>query len=131
MMDERERRDIMLRAIHRYGEDAQIDMAVEEMAELTKALCKVKRATPGATTTAAVANVIEEIADVQIMLDQLRLIFARSTDEVEEDKLRRLLGHLNSWKGSTLREWIIKQQSPLLSRAELGAVAAEGGAPDE
>ena len=68
------------------GEAAQIDMAVEEMAELTKALCKVKRATPGATTTAAIANVIEEIADVQIMLDQLRLIFARSTDEVEEDK---------------------------------------------
>lgn len=86
MMDERERRDIMLRAIHRYGEAAQIDMAVEEMAELTKALCKVKRATPGATTTAAIANVIEEIADIQIMLDQLRLIFARSTDEVEEEK---------------------------------------------
>lgn len=85
MMDERERRDIMLRAIHRYGEAAQIDMAVEEMAELTKALCKVKRATPGATTTAAIANVIEEIAGVQIMLDQLRLIFARSTDEVEEE----------------------------------------------
>ena len=35
MMDERERRDIMLRAIHRYGEAAQIDMAVKEMAELT------------------------------------------------------------------------------------------------
>lgn len=53
MMDERERRDIMLRAIHRYGEAAQIDMAVEEMAELTKALCKVKRATPGANATDA------------------------------------------------------------------------------
>ena len=50
-MDERERRDIMLRAIHRYGEAAQIDMAVEEMAELTKALCKVKRATPGSTSS--------------------------------------------------------------------------------
>lgn len=131
MMDERERRDIMLRAIHRYGEAAQIDMAVEEMAELTKALCKVKRATPGATTTAAVSNVIEEIADVQIMLDQLRLIFARNTDEVEEDKLRRLLGRLNSWKESPLREWITKQQGPLLSRAELDAAATEGGAPDE
>lgn len=102
MMDERERRDIMLRAIHRYGEAAQIDMAVEEMAELTKALCKVKRATPGATTTAAIANVIEEIAGVQIMLDQLRLIFARSTDEVEEEKLRRLLGRLNSYAESNL-----------------------------
>lgn len=107
MMDERERRDIMLRAIHRYGEAAQIDMAVEEMAELTKALCKVKRATPGATTTAAIANVIEEIAGVQIMLDQLRLIFARSTDEVEEEKLRRLLGRLNSYAESNLHKWHI------------------------
>ena len=112
MMDERERRDIMLRAIHRYGEAAQIDMAVEEMAELTKALCKVKRATPGATTTAAIANVIEEIADVQIMLDQLRLIFARSTDEVEEDKLRRLLGRLNSYTESNLHDWLNKQPEP-------------------
>ena len=84
-MTTEERRALLDRAITAYGAPAQIDMAVEEMAELTKALCKVKRATPGATTTAAIANVIEEIAGVQIMLDQLRLIFARSTDEVEEE----------------------------------------------
>ena len=131
MMDERERRHIMARAIQPFGETAQIDMAVEEMAELTKAICKVKRAQAGAEMGAAIANVIEEIADVQIMLDQLRLIFARSTDEIEEDKLRRLLGRLNNWKESPLREWITKQQGPLLSRAELDAAAAEGGAPDE
>jgi NTP pyrophosphatase (non-canonical NTP hydrolase) len=82
MMDERERRNIMTRAIQHFGETAQIDMAVEEMAELTKAICKVKRAQAGAEMGAAVENVVEEIADVQIMLDQLRLIFARSTDEV-------------------------------------------------
>lgn len=112
MMDERERRDIMLRAIHRYGEAAQIDMAVEEMAELTKALCKVKRATPGATTTAAIANVIEEIADVQIMLDQLRIIFGRSTAEIEEDKLRRLLRRINSYKESNIRKWLNSSFKP-------------------
>lgn len=129
MMDERERRDIMLRAIHRYGEAAQIDMAVEEMAELTKALCKVKRA----TTTAAVSNVIEEIADVQIMLDQLRLIFARSTDEVEEDKLRRLLGRLNGYAESNLHEWLRQQYKPgIWSRTvDAGAQPRGGGAPDE
>lgn len=77
MMDERERRNIMTRAIQHFGETAQIDMAVEEMAELTKAICKVKRAQAGAEMGAAVENVVEEIADVQIMLDQLRLIFAR------------------------------------------------------
>ena len=111
MMDERERRDIMLRAIHRYGEAAQIDMAVEEMAELTKALC----------------------ADVQIMLDQLRLIFARSTDEVEEDKLRRLLGRLNSYAESNLHEWLHQQYKPgIWSRTvDAGAQPRGGGAPDE
>ena len=132
-MDERERRDIMLRAIHRYGEAAQIDMAVEEMAELTKALCKVKRATPGATT-AAIANVIEEIADVQIMLDQLRLIFARSTDEVEEDKLRRLLGRLNSYAESNFHEWLNKAHGSTVwnrTAIDTGAQPHEGGTPDE
>ena len=126
MMDERERRDIMLRAIHRYGEAAQIDMAVEEMAELTKALCKVKRATPGATTTAAIANVIEEIADV-------RRIFARSTDEVEEDKLRRLLGRLNSYAESNLHDWLNKQPEPGIwcRTVDAGVQPREGGAPNE
>ena len=130
MMDERERRDIMLRAIHRYGEAAQIDMAVEEMAELTKALCKVKRATPGATATAAIANVIEEIADVQIMLDQLRLIFARNTDEVEEDKLRRLLSRINSWKESRFRRWLLEQERETADEV-LRIAKEEGGVPDE
>lgn len=130
MMDERERRNIMTRAIQHYGETAQIDMAIEEMAELTKALCKVKRATPGATTTAAVSNVIEEIADVQIMLDQLRLIFARSTDEVEEEKLRRLLTRINSWKESKLRRWLCEQEREAADEV-LRIVKEEGGVPGE
>lgn len=114
MMDERDRRDIMLRAIHRYGEAAQIDMAVEEMAELTKAICKIKRAQAGCEVTAAIGNVVEEMADVQIMLDQLRIIFHRSTEEVEEAKLERLKNRLdgrNNWQGSSLHKWIEKQFS--------------------
>lgn len=75
----------------------------------------------------------EEIADVQIMLDQLRLIFARSTDEVEEDKLRRLLGRLNSYAESNLHEWLHQQYKPgIWSRTvDAGAQPREGGAPDE
>ena len=105
----------------------------DRIVELTKALCKVKRATPGATTTAAIANVIEEIADVQIMLDQLRLIFARSTEEVEEDKLRRLLGRLNSYAESNLHDWLNKQPEPGIWCRTVGSGAQprEGGAPDE
>lgn len=133
-MTTEERRALLDRAITTYGAPAQMDMAVEEMAELTKARCKVKRATPGATTTAAIANVIEEIADVQIMLDQLRLIFARSTDEVEEDKLRRLLGRLNSHAESNFHEWLNKAHgSTAWSRTavDTGAQPRGGGAPDE
>ena len=129
-MTTEERRALLDRAITTYGAPAQMDMAVEEMAELTKAICKVKRAQAGAEMGAAVENVVEEIADVQIMLDQLRLIFARSTDEVEEDKLRRLLARINSWKESKLRRWLCEQEREAADEV-LRIAKEEGGAPDE
>lgn len=81
---------------------------------MTKALCKIKRAQAGCEVTAAIGNVIEEMADVQIMLDQLRIIFHRSTEEVEEAKLERLKNRLdgrNNWQDSSLHKWIEKQFS--------------------
>lgn len=93
-MTSTERTELLTRAIRVYGEPAQIDMAIEEMSELTKALCKVKRAHGGPETTAAIGNVIEEIADVQIMLDQLRIIFGSDAGAEEEAKLERLAGRL-------------------------------------
>ena len=95
-MGEEERIALLTRAIRTYGEQAQMDMAVEEMAELTKAICKIKRAQAGCEVTAAIGNVIEEMADVQIMLDQLRIIFGRSTAEAEEYKLERLKKRLDT-----------------------------------
>lgn len=76
-MTTEERRALLDRAITTYGAPAQMDMAVEEMAELTKALCKVKRVSCAAEAKAALENAVEEMADVQIMLDQLRIIFGR------------------------------------------------------
>lgn len=61
-MTTEERRALLDRAITTYGAPAQMDMAVEEMAELTKALCKIKRAQAGCEVTAAIGNVIEEMA---------------------------------------------------------------------
>lgn len=95
-MTTEERRALLDRAITAYGAPAQMDMAVEEMAELTKALCKVKRVSCAAEAKAALENVIEEMADVQIMLDQLRIIFGRSTVEAEEYKLERLKKRLDA-----------------------------------
>lgn len=95
-MTTEERRALLDRAITAYGAPAQMDMAVEEMAELTKALCKVKRVSCAAEAKAVLENVVEEMADVQIMLDQLRIIFRRSTEEIEEAKLERLAGRLHT-----------------------------------
>ena len=81
---EREAR-ILEDAIEAYGADKQIDMMIEEMSELTKALCKYKRA----QTDATVADVLEEMADVQIMLNQMALVFGDFNEE-EIAKLERL-----------------------------------------
>lgn len=90
-MTTEERRALLDRAITAYGAPAQMDMA-----ELTKALCKVKRVSCAAEAKAVLENVVEEMADVQIMLDQLRIIFHRSTEEIEEAKLERLAGRLHT-----------------------------------
>lgn len=95
-MTTEERRALLDRAITAYGAPAQMDMAVEEMAELTKAICKVKRVSCAAEAKAALENAVEEMADVQIMLDQFRIIFGRSTAEAEEYKLERLKKRLDA-----------------------------------
>ena len=70
-------------------------MAIEEMAELMKALSKARRK----FGTEQIVNVLEEIADVRIMLDQIQIIFeplANNEDMTylvslaEEGKLIRL-----------------------------------------
>lgn len=111
MITAEERRALLDRAITTYGAPAQMDMAVEEMAELTKAICKIKRAQAGCEVTAAIGNVIEEMADVQIMLDQLRIIFHRSTEEAKLERLKNRLDGRNNWQGSSLHKWIEKQFS--------------------
>lgn len=95
-MNQEERKAILTRAVRTYGEVAQEDMVIEEMAELTKAICKTRRAKPGTDAWAdAMVNVIEEVADVQIMLDQLRIMLGTGTEEKEEEKLIRLKERLD------------------------------------
>lgn len=83
------RKLILASAIDKYGVQAQVMMAIEEMAELTKALCKLPRSTGGDDTKARIGHVREELADVQIMIDQMKLIYG-DTEEIEQEKLDRL-----------------------------------------
>ena len=73
-------------AVRTYGKQSQLVMAMEEMSELTKELSKNLR---GADNTEALA---EEIADVEIMLEQLKIIFRNRAmvDRIRAEKLVRL-----------------------------------------
>ena len=64
-----DRKKVYQAALNKWGVDLQTMMAVEEMSELTKEICKIKR---GKIDLDALAD---EIADVTIMLEQLREIY--------------------------------------------------------
>ena len=89
-----EQRDIMRLAIDTYGEVNQTDKAIEEMAELTKALIKLKQVNLGdyEETTFKVMNVEEEIADVLIMMEQLTMIF-KPQDKDEPTEIKIYINH--------------------------------------
>ena len=77
---------ILQRAIAKWGEDAQTKMVLEEMSELQKEICKRWR---GKDNTREIA---EEIADVEIMLDQLKLMHGiqYEVSKFRVQKLKRL-----------------------------------------
>lgn len=62
----------LLFIINSYGTKSQEDVAIEEMAELQKAILKHRRYTGDETR----AEIIDEIADVEIMIEQLKIIFS-------------------------------------------------------
>ena len=92
---------IMQQAIETYGVQAQCDVAIEEMAELTKAIVKIRRvADDYGKTQAALENLLEEIADVDIMIDQLKIMRGpKRVEEYRKKKLERLERRLNDDRG--------------------------------
>lgn len=88
---------IMRQAIETYGVQAQCDVAIEEMAELTKAVMKLRRvADDYEKTQAALENLLEEIADVDIMIDQLKIMWGpKPVEKYRRKKLERLDRRLN------------------------------------
>lgn len=79
------------KAIETYGKDMQLNVAVEELSELIKEICKNKRGSDNRE------NIIEEMADCYIMLDQLSIIFGISfleLDTIKDEKISRLAKRL-------------------------------------
>lgn len=75
-MNHKEIIDTYKQAIETYGERAQKLMAIEEMSELTKEICKDFRGKLNRE------HLVEEMADVLIMLDQLLLMYKVSEEEI-------------------------------------------------
>lgn len=78
-------------AVQKFGERAQILVAIEEMSELTKALLKYIRHEDfnQGEYDDIVESIAEERADVSIMLNQLAVIFGKNED-AETEKLEHL-----------------------------------------
>lgn len=66
-----------------YGIDNQVSIAQEELAELIQALSKYRRANDCADVLNAFADVIEEMADVTLMLQQIRYLLVIDATDVE------------------------------------------------
>lgn len=82
-----EQKKIMIKALSRFGVDAQDDIAIEEMSELTKAIIKNRRYKNFETYE----NLCEELADVFIMMEQI--LISLDKDRVQSyinSKLERL-----------------------------------------
>jgi NTP pyrophosphatase (non-canonical NTP hydrolase) len=93
LVDEHE---LFKQAVDKWGRLSQIDMMIEECAELTKALCKLRRKHHPSDTAALVNDICEEIADVQIVAGQMRIVFgAEEVDDWYKEKVARLQNLLN------------------------------------
>ena len=81
-------------ALVTYGEQAQMVVALEELSECQKDICKFLRGFGNA------GDLAEEIADATIMLEQMRYIFGLNelVCEKMDQKIMRLDARLNGEK---------------------------------
>lgn len=77
--------------LYKYGAKMQETVCIEELSELQKALCKHIRG------NGSMADISEEIADVQIMLEQMILLFdlESSVEKWRDIKIERLRDRLS------------------------------------
>ena len=96
------------RAVEAYGKEHQLIICMEEMAELTKELSKNLRGHNN------LQEIAEEVADVEIMLEQVKVIFdlKEEVSEAKEAKLLRLQKRIirdtgeQDYATSLTRKWL-------------------------
>ena len=95
-MEDHERESLYQKTIDTWGREAQVMMFFEETAELQKEVCKYFFRKESTATT----KIEEEIADVEIMIEQLKMMLnvkKNTIDEIKHHKLKRLQARLEQW----------------------------------
>lgn len=89
-------KEILTAAVDTWGKAAQVDMMIEEMAELSKELLNERRGRDN--------HIAEEMADVRIMLQQMEIIFQNAADveRIFREKVVRIDQRLQSRKGAAV-----------------------------
>lgn len=83
-----------------YGEEYQNNIAVEELSELTKAITKINRAKyKGTFNSSHLEELADEVADVSIILDELKSNYriAELIKERRKQKITRLVDRTNQY----------------------------------
>jgi NTP pyrophosphatase (non-canonical NTP hydrolase) len=88
----------MQTALEQWGPNAQVGQAVEECAELIVALQKYVNRTPQPNMK---ENILDEIADVEMMLAQIRLAL-----DIDDATLRKRIEH----KFERLSQYLLKDE---------------------
>lgn len=102
----KEYREAYKKFLDAWGQEAQERMAIEEMSELTKELCKKIRLVRDDFSEnneeklkKTIQNIKEEIADVLNMAEQLQIYFGEEEiDKIRDEKIERTLKLLDEVK---------------------------------
>ena len=87
----KEEYEVYYQALNKWGVESQIKMLFEEMAELQNAICKYFRKRNN------MYDVATEIADVQIMAEQMSILFGKElVDSEKKRKFERLKNRLGT-----------------------------------
>ena len=87
-----ESKEIMQLAIDSYGRVNQVIKTVEELSELSQALCKILTSKFTDDNSEIFENIFEEMADVEIMLEQCKIMFQcdKEVNKWKHKKIERL-----------------------------------------
>ena len=97
--------ETLLDAVRAFGPDQQALKAVEELGELVQALCKFRVEAANGNASALWDNIAEEMADVYIPLEQLKIIYANHSrvEAWAHEKLARLRARIDQRREAPAR----------------------------